>query len=220
MNARLKSYTSSSRCGPPAGVCIVDSSFAPLGLVPIPLSTHGLRRGLHSYAASRLTRNFASLHASQSRSEGLVLKPEEWLWSSFRHYAYGERGPVLVNEIRNAEFHIRKISRSHRHRSPPVKPPRVGHPLLWFGSNGQRVERSQPAPGNLHGYSADSAQSAATPPRIASTASLCSIRAALNCLTSSLVSRRVALKATSSVGSESPELRVAFARAQRSISSE
>ena len=127
MNARLKSYTSSSRCGPPAGVCIVDSSFAPLGLVPIPLSTHGLRRGLHSYAASRLTRNFASLHASQSRSEGLVLKPEEWLWSSFRHYAYGERGPVLVNEIRNAEFHIRKISRSHRHRSPPVKPPRVGH---------------------------------------------------------------------------------------------
>jgi putative transposase len=41
---------------------------------------------------------------------GLVLKPEEWLWSSFRHYAYGERGPVLVNETRKAELHIRKIS--------------------------------------------------------------------------------------------------------------
>ena len=41
---------------------------------------------------------------------GLVLKPEEWLWSSFRHYAYGERGPVLVNEARKADLHIRKIS--------------------------------------------------------------------------------------------------------------
>ena len=41
---------------------------------------------------------------------GLVLKPEEWLWSSFRHYAYGERGPVLVNEIQKAKLHIRKIS--------------------------------------------------------------------------------------------------------------
>jgi REP element-mobilizing transposase RayT len=41
---------------------------------------------------------------------GLVLKPEEWLWSSFRHYACGERGPVLVNETQKAELHIRKIS--------------------------------------------------------------------------------------------------------------
>ncbi len=41
---------------------------------------------------------------------GLVLEPEQWLWSSFRHYAYGERGPVLVNEARKAELHIRKIS--------------------------------------------------------------------------------------------------------------
>jgi len=40
----------------------------------------------------------------------LVLEPEEWLWSSFRHYAYGERGPVLVDESRKAQLHIRKIS--------------------------------------------------------------------------------------------------------------
>jgi putative transposase len=40
----------------------------------------------------------------------LVSKPEEWLWSSFRHYAYEERGPVLVNEARKAELRIRKIS--------------------------------------------------------------------------------------------------------------
>ena len=41
---------------------------------------------------------------------GLVRLPEEWLWSNFRHYAYGEPGPVLVNEARKAELHIRKIS--------------------------------------------------------------------------------------------------------------
>ena len=29
---------------------------------------------------------------------GLVSAPEEWKWSTFRHYAYAERGPVLVNE--------------------------------------------------------------------------------------------------------------------------
>ena len=57
----------------------------------------------------------------------LVLKPEEWLWSSLRHYACGERGLVL-NETRKAELHIRKISCPCVHRSPPVKPPLVGHP--------------------------------------------------------------------------------------------
>ena len=41
---------------------------------------------------------------------GLVLEPQQWLWSSFRHYAYGERGSVLVNETRKAELRIRKIS--------------------------------------------------------------------------------------------------------------
>jgi putative transposase len=41
---------------------------------------------------------------------GLVLEPEQWLWSSFRHYANGERGPVLVNESRKAELRIRKMS--------------------------------------------------------------------------------------------------------------
>jgi hypothetical protein len=28
----------------------------------------------------------------------------------FRHYVYGERGPVLVNQTRKAELHIRRIS--------------------------------------------------------------------------------------------------------------
>jgi REP element-mobilizing transposase RayT len=41
---------------------------------------------------------------------GLVVEPQQWLWSSFRHHAYGERGPVLVNETRKAELRIRKVS--------------------------------------------------------------------------------------------------------------
>jgi putative transposase len=41
---------------------------------------------------------------------GLVLAPEEWNWSSYRHYALGERGPVLVNEAQKAEMRVRGIA--------------------------------------------------------------------------------------------------------------
>ncbi|HEV2730721.1 MAG TPA: transposase [Terriglobales bacterium] len=41
---------------------------------------------------------------------GLVLAPEQWAWSSYRHYAYGEAGPVLVNEPQRAEMRVRKVS--------------------------------------------------------------------------------------------------------------
>ena len=38
---------------------------------------------------------------------GLVLEPEQWRWSSFRFYTYGERGPVLVNEQKPAALKLR-----------------------------------------------------------------------------------------------------------------
>jgi REP element-mobilizing transposase RayT len=41
---------------------------------------------------------------------GLVLEPQQWDWSSYRHYADGERGVVLVNEERKAELKVRKIA--------------------------------------------------------------------------------------------------------------
>lgn len=41
---------------------------------------------------------------------GLVVAPEQWVWSSYRHYAYSEAGPVLVNERRKADMRVRKIS--------------------------------------------------------------------------------------------------------------
>ncbi len=40
---------------------------------------------------------------------GLVLEPEQWRWSSFRHYAYDERGPVLVDEPLRAAMKVRDI---------------------------------------------------------------------------------------------------------------
>jgi putative transposase len=41
---------------------------------------------------------------------GLVLEPQQWEWSSYRHYAYGEAGRVLINENRRAELSVRKVS--------------------------------------------------------------------------------------------------------------
>jgi hypothetical protein len=32
-------------------------------------------------------------------TRGLVLEPEQWRWSSYRYYAYGEAGAVLVNDL-------------------------------------------------------------------------------------------------------------------------
>jgi putative transposase len=43
-------------------------------------------------------------------ARGLVLAPEQWEWSSYRHYATGEPGPVLVNEARKAELSVRQIA--------------------------------------------------------------------------------------------------------------
>ena len=41
---------------------------------------------------------------------GLVREPQLWAWSSFRHYAYDETGPVLINEFQEAEVRVRKAS--------------------------------------------------------------------------------------------------------------
>jgi REP-associated tyrosine transposase len=43
-------------------------------------------------------------------ARGLVLAPEGSNWSSYRHYATGERGPVLVNEEQKAELRVRSIA--------------------------------------------------------------------------------------------------------------
>ena len=40
---------------------------------------------------------------------GLVLEPQQWPWSSFRHYAYDEAGPVLIDEQQPAELKFRNL---------------------------------------------------------------------------------------------------------------
>jgi len=47
------------------------------------------------------------MHRNPVKRE-LVLEPDQWAWSSFRWYALGERGPVVVNEQRPAEMKIGK----------------------------------------------------------------------------------------------------------------
>jgi putative transposase len=42
-------------------------------------------------------------------TRGLVEEPEQWRWSSARHYLLGERGPVLVNERVQARMRIRDV---------------------------------------------------------------------------------------------------------------
>jgi hypothetical protein len=39
---------------------------------------------------------------------GLVANAEDWAWSSFRHYAFDEAGPVLVNERQLAKLGTRE----------------------------------------------------------------------------------------------------------------
>jgi len=43
-------------------------------------------------------------------TRGLVLTPEQWTWSSYRHYATGEPGPVLINPVQKAELRVRNIA--------------------------------------------------------------------------------------------------------------
>jgi putative transposase len=42
---------------------------------------------------------------------GLVVEPQDWLWSSSRYYAYGETGLVFVSEQQQAEMKIREMIR-------------------------------------------------------------------------------------------------------------
>jgi hypothetical protein len=41
-------------------------------------------------------------------TRGLVARPEQWRWSSFRYYAYGEPGIVAVNAMINPPWARRK----------------------------------------------------------------------------------------------------------------
>jgi putative transposase len=42
--------------------------------------------------------------------DALVQEPEQWMWSSYRSYAYGEEGLVRINQWRKAELGFRPVA--------------------------------------------------------------------------------------------------------------
>jgi putative transposase len=61
------------------------------------------------YSDKKRVEKLRYIHRNPVKRE-LVLEPAQWEWSSYRNYAYGEAGPVLVNEPQRAELRMRKIS--------------------------------------------------------------------------------------------------------------
>ena len=60
-------------------------------------------------AASRVMWRDSSGRALGDAWAGFVHhRPEQWVWSRFRHYASEDAGPVLVNEQRTAELLVRE----------------------------------------------------------------------------------------------------------------
>jgi putative transposase len=47
------------------------------------------------------------MHGNPVR-RGLVLQPEQWIWSSYRSYAYGEAGAVKINQWEEATMRQRR----------------------------------------------------------------------------------------------------------------
>jgi hypothetical protein len=61
-------------------------------------------------ATLRAIREHAQSTPSLLRRRIFALYHHQWAWSSFRHYAVGEHGPVLVNEAQKAELRVRNIA--------------------------------------------------------------------------------------------------------------
>ncbi len=49
------------------------------------------------------------IHCNPVR-RGLVERPEQWRWSSFRAYVYGEHGPVKVNDWTVLKLKLRRLA--------------------------------------------------------------------------------------------------------------
>lgn len=74
---------------------------------------------------------------------GLVARPEDWKWSSFRHYATGVEGVVEIESewtARKRERGIPNVSESQSPRpvSPKAGDTRTGHPRDFFPGKSQR----------------------------------------------------------------------------------
>ncbi len=62
------------------------------------------------WTKAKRTEKLRYVHHNPVR-RGLVLEPEQWEWSSYRHYAFGERGLVLINETQVAPMRVRSVEK-------------------------------------------------------------------------------------------------------------
>ena len=51
----------------------------------------------HVWSERKRTEKLRYMHRNPVK-RGLVLEPEQWSWSSYRDYAYGEAGAVQINQ--------------------------------------------------------------------------------------------------------------------------
>jgi putative transposase len=61
------------------------------------------------WSARKHVEKLRYIHRNPVR-RGLALEPDQWEWSSFRVYAYGEPGLVLVNAPGSARLRVRKAT--------------------------------------------------------------------------------------------------------------
>ena len=71
---------------------------------------HVWQRRFYDFVVRTENKTLEKLHHIHRNSvkRGLILEPDQWAWSSFRCYAHGESGPVLVNQQRRADLKMGK----------------------------------------------------------------------------------------------------------------
>jgi putative transposase len=94
----------------------------------------------------------SSVYGEKARSEviryihrnpvarGLVTKPEQWPWSSFRHYASGVKGPVEIESQRTAFLRGNRLPEGVRLREGERScfPTQAAKDAAWMGHNPSR----------------------------------------------------------------------------------
>jgi len=74
------------------------------------------------FTNEKLSEKLKYLHRNPV-ARGLVKKPEDWAWSSFRHYAFGERRAVVIESEWTARLRERALA-----ADPGSENPDPGHP--------------------------------------------------------------------------------------------
>ena len=108
--ASVPALAKNARTGHPSGV-VVQTMKPEKGWATGPEPRAGLEARFYDFVVfsdKKRVEKLRYMHRNPVK-RGLVLAPEQWRWSSYRHYAYGEAGLVVVNEPQRAEMRVRKI---------------------------------------------------------------------------------------------------------------